>query len=821
MIVEIASAAGLVSWAFNQVAESVVGDTGKDACKVLATTVWRELAGAKKDGNRDEIPRAVRSAQIDALEDVIGGYHALYSGSWSSADSRPNSDFSNAAITFCRNQRGLLANPSEVVRFSSKQTLVSTIEGILSDSPDYAEFGKRALALRYFAEEAVLAELSDALAPVAVPADFAPHFRSNAGAVGFIGLFASKFTRLIETKAEVRNAVSVSLLANLSAEGFETGELLHKLNSRFAHLQKQGDEIRGILQDVLGGITHQLQLSNSERLALASQLAQIKERLHGTNALVSGFLTTMLGRAVPPERFAPTLMTMISDLVAFDAQILSVLRGRDQSDEISALVTQAQAARDAGELDRLSGILEEITALRRTAREKIEAIAHESIRIARTDEADALSTEAALLRARLEYEQSSALYKQAAEIVQGYDDALEWKYRHAAAVALFTRGDKFGDRSALSEAATMLRDQLIPSAAGDNRDIDRAGAVNDLGMVLLKSGEHRNDAADLEEALGCFDTALETYDRAIYPREWSMAQNNRGIVLWRLSEYSDREARLAAAEKAIRIALEVRQQDTMPDEWAGSQSNLGIVLHRQSLVSPGTELLERAVQAYNAALEVYSPTHLPFEWAQVESNLGSALSAIASRRPNDANGIGKAIDAFRAALTFRQRSRLPMPWAQTRNNLGSALLVLGRSTSDPELLWEAVDCLQDALLEFDDRVPREQAQTRMNLGGTFATLAELTRSQKLWKSAIEFTKSALLISTKERFPIEWAQTKVNLGHIYSTMAAQTGQKDFAVKAVAEYDLALPVLIEHNVAYFAQNCRENRDKMAAMIAKGSR
>jgi hypothetical protein len=79
----------------------------------LATTVWRELAGGKEDGNRDEIARAVRSAQLDALEDVIGGYHALHSGSWSPADSGPSSAFSN--------------NPSEAVIYSSKETLVSTV----------------------------------------------------------------------------------------------------------------------------------------------------------------------------------------------------------------------------------------------------------------------------------------------------------------------------------------------------------------------------------------------------------------------------------------------------------------------------------------------------------------------------------------------------------------------------------------------------------------------------------------------------------------------------------------------------------------------
>jgi tetratricopeptide (TPR) repeat protein len=822
LIVESTFAASAVSWAFDQVAKSVVGGTGKDACKALATTVWRELSGGKEDCNRDEIARAVRSAQLDALEDVIGGYHALHSGSWSPADSGPSSAFSNAAITFCRNQNGLLANPSEAVIYSSKGTLVSTIEGILSDSTEYAQAGKRAEALRYFAEEAVLAELSDALAPAAIPADFPRHFRTEAGGVGFMGLFASRFTRLIETKPRVRDAISVSLLANLSAEGFETGETLHKLNSRFAHLEKQADDIRRILQDVLGGITQQLHLSNAERLALASQLAQIKERLDGTNILVSGFLTTMLGRAVPPDRFAPTLMTMVSDLVAFDAQILSALRAKDQSNEISTLITLAQEARAAGELDRLSGILGEITALRRSAREKIEALAHESLRVTRIDEADALSTEAALLKARLEYERSADLYIQAADTVRGYDSALEWKCRYAAAIAFLTRGDYFGDRAALSAAVSMLRDEVIPAAAGDNRDVDRAGAVNDIGMALWKSGENRSDPADLEEALRCFDDALKAYDRALHPREWSMAQNNRGIVLWRLSEYSNRASRLAEAEKAIRLALEVRQQETMPDEWAGSQSNLGIVLHRQSLVTTGTELLEQAVHAYKAALEIYSPTHLPFEWAQVESNLGSALSAIAGRRlPSDAAGMRKAIESFRAALTFRQRPRLPMAWAQTRNNLGSTLLALGRLTNDKVALWDAVDCLQDALLEFDERVPREQAQTKMNLGSTFASLAELTRDQKLWKSAIDATESVLLVSTKERFPIEWAQVKFHLGHIYFAMAEQTGNRDFAAKAVSEYDLAFPVFTQYNITQFAENCRYNRDRAAGILSKERR
>jgi hypothetical protein len=97
----------------------------------------------------------------------------------------------------------------------------------------------------------------------------------------------------------------------------------------------------------------------------------------------------------------------------------------------------------------------------------------------------------------------------------------------------------------------------------------------------------------------------------------------------------------------------------------------------------------------------------------------------------------------------------------------------------------------------------------------------MTRDQKLWRSAIDANEAALLVNAKDTFPIDWAQIKVNLGHIYFTMAQQTGHRDFAVKAVGEYDMALPVLIHHNIALVAQICRYNRDSLAAIIAKEQR
>jgi hypothetical protein len=62
-----------------------------------------------------------------------------------------------------------------------------------------------------------------------------------------------------------------------------------------------------MLREIVDMLTSELRLSNAERIVLADELAKARTELNGINALVAGFLETMIGQQVPPDRFAATL----------------------------------------------------------------------------------------------------------------------------------------------------------------------------------------------------------------------------------------------------------------------------------------------------------------------------------------------------------------------------------------------------------------------------------------------------------------------------------------------------------------------------------
>jgi tetratricopeptide (TPR) repeat protein len=102
--------------------------------------------------------------------------------------------------------------------------------------------------------------------------------------------------------------------------------------------------------------------------------------------------------------------------------------------------------------------------------------------------------------------------------------------------------------------------------------------------------------------------------------DWASTQYNMGIT-YRERLEGERRANLEQAIVCYEAALQVCTRDALPKEWASIQHDLGIAyLERFEGERKGN--LERAIACYEAALQIRTPAYFPNEWGVTQLYLG-------------------------------------------------------------------------------------------------------------------------------------------------------------------------------------------------------
>ena len=93
---------------------------------------------------------------------------------------------------------------------------------------------------------------------------------------------------------------------------------------------------------------------------------------------------------------------------------------------------------------------------------------------------------------------------------------------------------------------------------------------NNLGLAYrnLPAGDR---AANLKQAIACYEAALQVYTREAFPVEWATTQNNLGIAYSNLPA-GDRAANLKQAIACYEAALQVYTREAFPVDWAARRT---------------------------------------------------------------------------------------------------------------------------------------------------------------------------------------------------------------------------------------------------------
>jgi CHAT domain-containing protein len=281
--------------------------------------------------------------------------------------------------------------------------------------------------------------------------------------------------------------------------------------------------------------------------------------------------------------------------------------------------------------------------------------------------------------------------------------------------------------------------------------------------ISLEQNPQANRAENLEQAIYCYQQALEVFTRVAFPEQWAMIQNNLA------NAYSDRirGERAENLEQAIhhfQQALEFFTRTAFPKQRAGTQNNLAIT-YSDRIRGERAENLEMAIHYYRQALEVRTRAAFPEQWATTQNNL--ALAYRDRIRGEHAENLEQAIHHYQQALEVRTRASFPEDWAMTQNNL--AITYSDRIRGErAENLEQAIHHYQQALEVFYTHAafPEQWAATQNNLAAAYRNRIRGERAENL-EQAIHHYQQALEVRTRAAFPEKWAETQNNLANAYS------------------------------------------------------
>lgn len=662
-------ATGAAVWDLAETAGGgVLGLLGKPTPKELLERLRKQWAGTLPLPANHDLVRGLRTAHLAALDRVARQHAALL-------DQLPASDVAPQDRDFTRWLRSWLDDRlRRLLRALDFEAVTADqVQRALDDMihPSETEgFAAQAAAARRAAEDAALEELRRE-SGAAVPAFFAATFREHGGWYDVYALFVNEE---IKTNQRFRSIL-------LAAELVDLKRLVSTADARILAAQAAGvqalafrlESVERWLRDITERLTR-IEDKADELLRLNRRQIELLEQEKGVpHAALRAVLGQLGADGVDNAAIPARLGKFAEDFLALRAELD---RRTNAPAEVEALRRRARDALDAGDLPAAAARLAEARALLREARERMAE-----------KEAMVLGEEAGVALLRGDYSTAVAQRQEAARLV--------------AHNPLLERGQR------LAEANTLFR-----------------------------WGELRGGQGHLQQAVAAYKVALALSPRGERPLEWAQSQNNLGNALLTLGERGDNAA-LRGAVAAYEAALEELPRERVPHDWAVTQINLG-----NALATLGDEgALHRAVAAYEAALEEHTRERSPLLWASTQNNLGAALTALGGRGDNAA--LRRAVLVFEAALAELSRDKAPLPWAMTQNNLGNALLTLGER-GDAAALRRAVAAYEAALQEHTrDRAPFLRAQTTENLAWALAAMAHVTSEDVPRRAALIHAEAAL------------------------------------------------------------------------------
>ncbi|GAB4121821.1 MAG: hypothetical protein Fur0026_13710 [Sideroxydans sp.] len=250
----------------------------------------------------------------------------------------------------------------------------------------------------------------------------------------------------------------------------------------------------------------------------------------------------------------------------------------------------------------------------------------------------------------------------------------------------YTRGNYEQQRYS-ARVFERLREALEASLAAS----PSAEIQNNLGNILAALGQQRRDAALFEQAVRCFNSALEAYSQEDAPLAWATAQYNLGTANQALGRLLETTSPLKLAVDAYTNALLVWTREAHPEEWMQTMHQLGATFYTYGIQLKGNRQLQKSVVAYKNALALLNADDHALELTATHNNRGVTLHHLGESEQNP-DRIKEAINSYEKALTVSMEQQLPIHVSVLcRVNKATAQNVLAQMSNDTALAEAVAD----------------------------------------------------------------------------------------------------------------------------------
>ncbi|MCT7986144.1 CHAT domain-containing protein [Laspinema sp. A4] len=267
-------------------------------------------------------------------------------------------------------------------------------------------------------------------------------------------------------------------------------------------------------------------------------------------------------------------------------------------------------------------------------------------------------------------------------------------------------------------------------------------------------------AENLEQAIACYEQALQIYTYETFPEKWADTQNNLGGA-YRSRIRGNREDNIECAIKYFKAALKVRKRSKNPYNWAMTQHNIGET-YRNHTKGGLKKNIERAIHHLKLSLTVRILTKYPQEWAMTKNSLGEAYRNRVCG--NHVDNLKRAIACFDDSLKVYKQDKFPDFWATALNNMGCTICASDLNHDNNEKISEGIRCFELALkVRTRTSLPHDHTQTLFNLGLAYRNSYQLENAYKTFASAIdtvEEIRSGIMIggeADKQKLAEEWQE----------------------------------------------------------------
>jgi len=219
-------------------------------------------------------------------------------------------------------------------------------------------------------------------------------------------------------------------------------------------------------------------------------------------------------------------------------------------------------------------------------------------------------------------------------------------------------------------------------------------------------GDARLSAAEVQEALACYERAVDLFAPHGTAEDLAAVQLSQGGAYQALSGRAGIQRAIDCYHKALHVYSLIEH----PAEYALIHNNVATAyLSMLPSGEPEREMLRQAqaIQSLHEALKVYTLEEYPHEYAMVQNNLGNIFQYLPTR--DSVGKLDQAIGAYKAALLVRSRQHTPVEYATTVSNLANAYANLPAADRE-ETLALARCCYSEALEIFQAHNLLDQAQ---------------------------------------------------------------------------------------------------------------